>query len=400
MSTNARAAVSAEDRRWAIRYILCFGLVSLFADMTYEGAHGSIGPLLTNLGANVAAVAIISGLGEMIAAGLRFFTGQLADRTRAYWTLAVAGYAFNVLAVPGLAFVNTWQAAAILIVIERTGKAVRGPARDVLLSQATDKVGHGWGFGLHAAMDQTGACAGPLLMAILVAKTGQFKAAFVWLAVPAVLALLSILLARAVRPVEATPPKAKPPQALPDVFWTYIIAAGLLACGFVDFPVLAAHFAHHDLFKPAMIPLLYSMAMAVNGITAVIFGRLFDRYGIVVLTWGILLSMLALPLGFMGGPIAGVLAVTCWASGLGVQDASLRSGIAQVVSMNKRGSAFGTFNGVYGVMWFLGSAVMGIVYSYSIAGVVVFGMAAQLVSAVMFFTLRKPLAEAAAAAGH
>jgi MFS family permease len=396
LSTNAIAGVSPEDRRWAIRYILCFGLVSLFADMTYEGAHGSIGPLLHDLGASVAAVAIISGLGEMVAAGLRFFTGQFADRTRAYWTLAVAGYAFNVLAIPGLAFVNTWQAAAILIVIERTGKAVRGPARDVLLSQATDKVGHGWGFGLHAAMDQTGACAGPLLMAILVAKTGHFKAAFAWLAVPAVLALTSILLARAVRPVEAAPPKAKPPQPLPQVFWTYIIAAGLLACGFIDFPVLAAHFENHQLFTPAVIPLLYSVAMAVNGITAVIFGRLFDRYGIVVLTWGILLSMLALPLGFMGGSIGGVLAVVCWASGLGVQDASLRSGIAQVVSMNKRGSAFGTFNGVYGVMWFLGSAAMGLLYGYSILALVVFGVVAQLVSAVMFFTLRKPLAEAAA----
>jgi MFS family permease len=397
LSTKSIAGVSPEDRRWAIRYILCFGLVSLFADMTYEGAHGSIGPMLKDLGASVAAVAVISGLGEAVAAGLRFFTGQLADRTRAYWTLAVAGYAFNVLAIPGLAFVNTWQAAAILIVIERTGKAVRGPARDVLLSQATDKVGHGWGFGLHAAMDQTGACAGPLLMAILVAKTGHFKAAFAWLVVPAVLALTSILLARAVRPVEAAPPKAKPPQPLPHVFWTYIIAAGLLACGFIDFPVLGAHFELHQLFTPAMIPLLYSVAMAVNGITAVIFGRLFDRYGIVVLTWGILLSMLALPLGFLGGSIAGVLAVVCWATGLGVQDASLRSGIAQVVSMNKRGSAFGTFNGVYGVMWFVGSAIMGLLYSHSLAALVAFGVIAQLISAVMFFTLRKPLAAAAAA---
>ena len=386
-----------DDRRWAIRFIVCFGLVSLFADMTYEGAHGSIGPLLENLGASVAAVAVISGLGEMIAASLRFFSGRLADRTRAYWTLAVIGYALNVLAIPGLAFVSTWQAAAVLIVIERTGKAIRGPARDLLLSEATGKVGHGWGFGLHAAMDQTGACAGPLLMAFLVARTGEFKSAFAWLAIPAVLALASILAARAVRSIDAVPPTPKPPEPLQRVFWTYIVAAGLLACGFVDFPVLGAHFERTRLFAPAMIPLLYSAAMAVNGVTAVVFGRLFDRYGIVVLVWGIVFSMLALPLGFLGGSTGAVLAVVCWASGLGVQDASLRSGIAQAVSMNKRGTAFGTFNGVYGVMWFAGSAIMGLMYARSIIALVVFGVAAQLAAAIMFVGLRRPLAAAAAA---
>jgi MFS family permease len=396
MSSSAPAGVSPADRRWAIRFILCFGLVSLFADMTYEGAHGSIGPMLKDLGASVAAIAVISGLGEMIAASLRFFSGRLADRTHAYWTLAVSGYALNVLAIPGLAFVTTWQGAAILIVIERTGKALRGPARDLLLSEATGKVGHGWGFGLHAAMDQTGAMAGPLLMAFLVARTGRFQPAFAWLAIPAVLALLSILAARAVRAVEAEPPKPKPPQPLPRVFWTYVAAAGLLACGFIDFPVLGAHFEKETLFSPGVIPLLYSLAMGVNGITAVIFGRLYDRYGLIVLTFGIVLSMLALPLGFLGGVTGAIAAVVCWATGLGVQDATLRSGIAKSVSMNKRGTAFGIFNGVYGVMWFLGSTAMGLLYSHSIVALVVFGVAAQLVAAVMFAVVRRPLEAASA----
>lgn len=375
------------------------GLVSLFADMTYQGAHGTIGPLMTGLGASVTAVAIIAGLGEMLAAGLRFFTGRLADRTRAYWTLAIAGYAINLLAIPLLAFVETWQQAALLITIERTGKAIRGPARDLLLSEATGKVGHGFGFGVHAVMDQTGACAGPLLMAVITARTGNISTAFAWLTVPAVLALLSIILARAVRPVRVEPPPPKVLPPMPDVFWPYVIAAGLLAFGFVDFPVLGAHFEKRGMFGAATIPLLYSAAMAMSGLTAFIYGRLFDRYGIVVLSYGIGVSMLALPLGFLGGSTAAVLAVLCWASGLGVQDATLRAGIAQVVSMNKRGTAFGTFNGIYGVSWFLGSAIIGVLYGFSIAAVVVFGMAAQFAAAVMFFRLRKPLAAAIAAGG-
>ncbi len=387
--------VTDADRRSAIKFILCMGLVSLFADMTYEGAHGTIGPLMSDLGASVTAVAIIAGFGEMIAAGLRFFSGRLADRTHAYWTLAIAGYVMNLLTIPLLAFVTTWQQAAFLIVLERTGKAIRGPARDLLLSEATGKVGHGFGFGVHTVMDQTGACAGPLLMAYIAARQGRLAPAFEWLAVPAGLALLSILLARAVRPVKVEPPVPKATPNLPPVFWTYIIASGVLACGFVDFPMLGAHFETQKIFAPSTIPLLYSLAMAVTGATAFLFGKLFDTHGIIVLSLGIVVSLLALPFGFFGGVTGGVIAVLCWATGLGVQDATLRAGIAQVVSMNKRGTAFGTFNGVYGVAWFAGSALMGLLYGWSITAVVAFGIAAQLVAAVMFFNLRKPLAAAA-----
>jgi MFS family permease len=389
---------SSAERKSAIRFILCMGLVSLFADMTYQGAHGTIGPLMTNLGASVAAVSIIAGLGEMVAAGLRFFTGRLADRTHAYWTLAIFGYVINLAAIPLLAFVDTWQQAAMLITIERTGKAIRGPARDLLLSEATGKVGHGFGFGVHAVMDQTGAFAGPLMMAIITARSGNVSTAFAWLTVPAVLALLSIVLARAVRPVRVEPPPTKELPHMPAVYWPYVTAAGLLAFGYVDFPVLGAHFEKNHIFGAATIPLLYSAAMAMTGLTAFVFGRLFDRFGIVVLSYGIGISMLALPLGFLGGAASGILAVLCWAIGLGVQDATLRAGIAQVVSMNKRGTAFGTFNGIYGVAWFLGSVIIGVLYGFSVAAVVVFGIVAQLTAAVMFFRLRRPLAQAIAAA--
>ncbi|MEP6782849.1 MAG: MFS transporter [Acidobacteriota bacterium] len=393
--TKALSEISPADRRSAIKFILCMGLVSLFADMTYEGAHGTIGPLMTDLGASVTAVAIIAGFGEMLAAGLRFFSGRLADRTQAYWTLAIAGYVVNMLSIPLLAFVTTWQQAAVLIIIERTGKAIRGPARDLLLSEATGKVGHGFGFGVHTVMDQTGACAGPLLMAYLAARNGKLAPAFAWLAIPAALALLSILLARAVRPVRVDPPPVKETPAMPPVFWPYIVASGLLACGFADFPMIGAHFEATKVFEPATIPLLYSLAMAMTGLTAFIFGRLFDKHGIVILSLGIIVSLFALPFAFFGGVTGGIIAVLCWATGLGVQDATLRAGIAQVVSMNKRGTAFGTFNGVYGVAWFLGSALMGILYGFSILALVVFGIAAQAIAAVMFFRLRKPLAAAA-----
>ena len=388
--------MSAErtPRSAAIRFIVCLGFVSLFADMTYEGAYSITGPFLSGLGASALQVGFISGFGEMIAASLRYFSGKFADRTQAYWSIVTFGYVLNLIAVPALAFVGSWQAAALLIVVERTGKAMRGPARDVLLSAATAETGHGWGFGLHAAMDQAGAVLGPLLMVAAVAHFKGFGLAFLPLAVPAFLALMSIIVAHAVFPTRATPPKTPVPRELPPVFWRYVAAAGLLACGFIDFPLLAFHIQHTRLVAPEIIPLLYAGAMACVGASALLCGRLFDRYGIVVLAWGILISTLSLPLGFLLGSTGAIVGVMCWGIGLGVQDASLRAGIAQVVSMNKRGSAFGAFNGVYGVLWFGGSVVMGALYSHSLALLVAFGVALQLAAAAWFFALRRPLAAA------
>src|SRR5205807_1793450 len=302
------------DRKAAYRFIVALGFVSLFADMTYEGAHSVIGPLLKDLGASATQVGIIAGLGEMIAASLRYFSGKLADKTRAYWTISTLGYFLNLVVVPGLAFAGSWKTAALLIIAERTGKSLRGPARDVLLSEATEVVGHGAGFGLHAAMDQTGAVLGPLLVAAAVARSHHFGPAFIWLAVP-----------------------------------------------------------------------------ALGAFIALIFGRLFDRFGIQVIVLGIIVSLLALPFGFLGGANGVYVSVACWAIGLGAQDATLRSGISQVVSMNKRGTAFGSFNAAYGVLWSAGSVTMGILYDFSLVAMVVFGIAAQLVAAVIFLTLRSQL---------
>src|SRR5277367_4816478 len=220
--TEPEQATPTERRATALRFIVCLGIVSLFADMTYEGAHSIIGPYLRDLGATGLQVATIAGVGEMLAASLRFFSGRFADRSRAYWAITFCGYAMNVVAVPALAFAQSWQTAAILIVAERTGKALRGPARDVLLSGATQEVGHGWGFGLHSVMDQTGAVIGPLLMVAAVARSHRFGPSFFWLAFPAVGTLVALLMARALNPDRVRAAKAQSSQALRSLFWTYV----------------------------------------------------------------------------------------------------------------------------------------------------------------------------------
>jgi MFS family permease len=389
-----QAFTSADRKRaTALRFIVFLGVVSLFADITYEGARSIIGPLFKSLGASAAQVGLISGLGEFCGFTLRLASGLLADRTRAYWTITILGYAVNLFAVPLLAFAGQWQTAAVLIIAERTGKSLRAPARDVLLSEAAHSVGQGWAFGLHAAFDQTGAVIGPLFVAWAVARAHSYSPAFLYLAVPAAAALGMLLAARAVAPAfeEGAVSDGAPSQPLPRVFWLYVGAAALLAIGFCDFPLIAYHFEKTALAGPSTIPLLYAVAMTMNGALAPVFGKLYDRFGLAALAGGILVSLLALPFAFLGGLALALAGVACWGAGMGAMDAILRAGIAKVVSMTRRGRAFGVFNAVYGVAWLAGSSAMGLLYDFSIASLVALGVLAQLSAAAMFFWLRNRL---------
>jgi hypothetical protein len=87
----------------ALKFVVLLGVVSLFADMTYEGARSAVGPFLGMLGASAFAIGIVSGGGELVGYALRLWSGRLADRTRHYWAITFAGYALNLLAVPLLA---------------------------------------------------------------------------------------------------------------------------------------------------------------------------------------------------------------------------------------------------------------------------------------------------------
>ncbi len=391
--TSERSPSRAE----AIQFIVCLGLVSLFADITYEGARGVTGPFLRNLGASAASVGFVVGLGEFAGYALRLLSGRLADRTGAYWTLTIIGYVVNLISVPLLAYAGNWPLAALLMIAERTGKSLRGPARDVLLSDAAQRIGRGWGFGLHAAMDQAGAVIGPLFMAWAASRTRTYRPAFLFLAIPAASALAALLMARTydVTRESACPARAsaKDRAPLPRVFWTYTTAAGLLALGYVDFPIAAYHFVKAGLFTRVQIPLVYALAMAVNGITAMLFGRLYDRIGLPVLSTGIAISLAGLPLIFLDGPRVAASGVICWGAGMGAMDASLRAGVSQIVPLESRGWAFGLFNAVFGVMWLAGSSAMGLLYDRSVAALVIFGVLAQAAAATLFFSLRRHFRE-------
>jgi MFS family permease len=381
------------DRESAIRFIVALGTISLFADMTYEGARSINGPFLGTLGASAAVVGIVSGAGELIGYGLRLAGGVAADKTRRYWTLVMVGYITNLLVVPLMAIANHWGIAAVLIIAERAGKGLRTPARDVMLSQASKRVGRGWGFGLHEAMDQTGAFLGPLLVALVVKETQHYTRAYALLGIPALLALVALFRAIKLYPDPSRFEEQTTPEmhaaGLPRAFWIYLAAAGLIAAGFVDLPLIAFHFQKANLASPPLIPVLYAIAMGVEGLSALVAGKLFDRAGTPVLMAGVLLAAASNPFVFFGSFYAAVAGMALWGAGMGALQSTLRARISDLVPTERRGAAYGIFNTAYGVLWFAGSSTVGILYGWSLVAVVAFAMAAQLAAIPLLLIARR-----------
>lgn len=380
------------SKRTAMQFVVLLGIVSLLGDMTYEGARGVTGPYLASLGASATVVGMVAGFGELIGLSLRLVFGYLSDRTGRYWTMTLLGYALNLLAVPLLALAGHWEVAALLMITERLGKAIRTPARDAMLSYATKEIGRGWGFGLHEAMDQIGAVLGPLVVAAVLYVRGEYRAGFGVLLIPALLAVAVLVTARLLYPhpraLEIATPELKT-QGFSTIFWLYLTGVALIAAGYADFPLIAYHFGQLSVMPQPWIPVLYAVAMGVDALAALVFGRWFDKKGLVILVLAALLSSFFAPLVFSGGFYAALAGMALWGIGMGAQESVMRAAVGGLVSPERRGTAYGLFNSGYGVAWFLGSLAMGILYDRSLPALIIFSVVMQLAAVPLFLWIGK-----------
>jgi MFS family permease len=374
-SAQAARRVSAE------RFVILIGIVSLFGDMTYEGARSVVGQYLAHLGASATVVGVTAGLGELAGYVLRLASGYAGDRTGRYWAVTITGYVINLAVVPLLALAGSWPFAAGLVVMERTGRALRTPTRDSMLASAATLTGAGWAFGLHEALDTTGAIVGPLAVAGALYIGLGYKFSFAMLAIPASLSLLSLLLARSKFPNPRDLEIGEhigDPQTLPRLFWVCSFAGALIALGYADFSLIAYHFTKAAVVSPAWIPALYSLAMAAAAIAAFLLGRLFDRVGAIVMIPATLVSAASAPLAFLGGPLVAALGLVCWGVGMGAQESVMRALIGSMAPRARRGTAFGLFHAIFGIAWFVGSAALGFIYDRTVVGVAVFSLFFQI----------------------
>jgi predicted MFS family arabinose efflux permease len=382
-------AKSRSVAKSAFKFVLTIGIVNLFADMTYEGARAITGPFLASLGASAFAVGIIAGGGELAGYTLRLIAGYLADKTQKYWWVVMAGYVINMLAVPALALAGNWPLAAALMLAERTGRGIRKPAVDAMVSYAGKSIGRGWVFGLNEGLDQAGATFGPLIVAFVMYSRSDYRKGFGVLLISALLCLTTLVFARIwyPRPHELEEGSAEllETKGFAKAYWIYVAAGALIAAGFADFSLVSFHFKKTANISDTEVALFYALAMGAGAMTNLVFGRLFDRAGYPVAISAFLLGAVFAPFVFLGQFWLILVGMILWGIGMGAQNSLLKAMLTDVIPAAKRSTGFGLFYSVFGAAWFIGSALMGFLYDKSLVTLIVFSVACQLLALPVIF---------------
>jgi len=390
----------------AVAFITLMGIVSLFSDMTHEGARSILGEYLNLAGATGATIGFVSGVGELCGYSLRLLSGIFADKTKKYWTLVIAGYTLQVLAIPALALIpqNGWIIACGLVILERVGKAIKKPAKNTLVSFAASEIGTGKGFAYQEFLDQLGAFLGPVMLFFIAAVKGTdnlfstYRICFALLGIPAVITISLVVLAKVKYPHPEMFEKA---QAATEEFHTqksfvlYMIAICLFAFGFADFTLITLHAAKMEAFPASTLSLLYAAAMAVDAFAALFFGWLFDRIGLKALMLSTLCSAFFSCFIFLtGDPVLMGVGIVLWGVGMGAQESIMKAAVSKIIPSSMRSTGFGIFETGYGIAWFLGSWLLGALYDTNPGWLVAVSVSVQILAIVFYgFCIRKQTEE-------
>ncbi len=386
-------------------FIILFGIVSLFSDMTHEGASSLRGVYLSLIGASAGTIGFISGLGELVGYSLRYFFGKLTDKTHKYWQMTIFGYVLDILAVPALALVGKdgWIYGCGLLVIQRMGKAIKKPAKDTIMSFAASQEGAGKSFAIQEMLDQIGAFLGPFfLYVVMLFKTDGttfeiYSRCFAYLAIPGAITLILLLYTkkRFPNPEHFEPePKEYIPFKMKGSFIFYIIGISLFSFGFIDYSLIIMHVSKNlnaltngvGLINMETIPLIYAGAMLVDAISALIFGIMYDRNGVKALVVSTIISApFSLFIFGFNNIYAVLLGIALWGVGMGAQESILKAAVTSVVPKSSRATGYGIFEMSFGVFWFLGSWLLGVLYDINITSLIIVSMMTQLLSIPFYF---------------
>ena len=397
----------------AMIFIILFGIVSLFSDMTHEGASSIRGAYLSLLGASAGAIGFVSGLGELVGYSMRYVFGRLTDKTKHYWSMTIAGYILDVLAVPALALVGEhgWVAACGLLIVQRMGKAIKKPAKDTIMSFAASREGVGKSFGIQEVLDQIGAFLGPMLLyLVMLLKTegSTFKIYSTCFAVLAVPGAITIILLLATKHYFPNPEQFEPeekefvPFKMKKEFVFYIAGISLFAFGFIDYSLIIMHVSKtyagfgaqltetSALVNGGTLPLLYAGAMLADAAAALIFGLMYDKNGVRALAISTVISApFAIFVFGMNSVPALLFGIALWGVGMGAQESILKAAVTKMVPKSSRATGYGVFECSFGVFWFLGSWLLGVLYDISIPAMIAVSVAAQLAAIPLYIAANK-----------
>ncbi|WP_308534368.1 MFS transporter [uncultured Peptoniphilus sp.] len=390
-----------------VKVVIIFGIISLLGDVIYEGARSANSQYFSLLGISAANIGFYFGLGEFLGYFLRLFAGLVSDIYHMHWPFIFIGYGFLIV-VPLMGTTSSLGVLASLMLLERIGKALRNPSKDTLLSTVSEhEVGIGFAFGIQEALDQLGAFLGPIIFTLVFYFSGHglasYQFAYKLLFIPFILLMAFLYFAykkiKDENLIERIDGKKFSRDKMGKVFWIYCAFSFFSSIGFINFSIIAYHLKVKGLMTDGNITLLYSLAMIVDAITALIIGKAYDILKIKRKNkMGGILIMALIPfvtaiipfftLSFNKSLI--IFGLLIFGLVIGSHETIIRSAIADITPFSKRGTAYGIFNGIYGLAFLIGSSLVGALYDFGNMNLIfIFVLAAQIISLYLFYMLRK-----------
>ena len=351
--------------------ILKLGLVSFLTDLSSEMIFSVFAIFFTTIaGASAALLGLIEGLADLSASSLNYLAGWLSDRSGKRKVLVIAGYGFSTLAKTILLVANGVMGLGLFRVIERLGKGFRGPPRDAWLMSIADHRRRGYSFGVHKALDKSGAVLGPLVAYGLLRWLGESASTYYtlfWVAfVPAVLSI--VVLSRVMEQPGAAYPRESVMQnwqALSPAFKRFLVPAGIFALGYfsLGFFLLKAHALG---FSATDIVLLYALFNTTCVMVAPWVGKLGDRLGRsrIVVSGYALYGLINLGLVFVTSQWGLMVLFALYGVFYAVEDSQSKAFIAEL-EPGRRATAVGVYNFVTGVLYLPASLVAGLLWTFS-----------------------------------
>ncbi len=360
------------------RNVFAISLVSLLNDSSSEIIYPLLPVFLaTTLGASAGAIGIIEGLAESISSLLKLFAGYLSDRLGKRKLLVVAGYSLASLVRPLLTFANSWQQVLAIRLADRVGKGFRTAPRDAMIADTVQLEQRGIAFGFHRAMDHGGAVIGPLLCYLLIVlfvtnrnapTASEFTKIFLLASVPAFLAVIVAIFFMRESPMRSRQGAAIPKLSLrgfDDNFKRFLVVLALftLSNSSDSFLILRALDSGVSV---AVIPLLWAAHHGTKVVSSLLGGDLSDRLGrkrLIVSGW-ILYAAVYAGFAFVANDVSVWILFLIYGVYFGLAEGAEKALVADLVSPEQRGTAYGLYNLAFGITVFPASLLMGMIWDW------------------------------------
>lgn len=374
--------------------VLRLGLVSLLTDFSSEMIFSVFAIFFTTIaGASAAMLGLIEGFADLSASSLNYLSGWLSDRSGKHKLFVLAGYGFSTFAKIMLLVTSSIIGLSVFRVIERLGKSFRGPPRDAWLSAVADPSNRGYSFGVHKALDKTGAIVGPLVAYGLLRWLGDGASTYrilFWVAlIPAVVSLLVLSRVKDQPGIQHRRENMFDTwKTLSPQFKRYLIAAGIFSLAYFSFGFLLLR-AHSAGFAARDIVLLYALFNFTSVVAAPLIGKLGDRTGRARIIMSGYLIYLLMSLGFVFATVQWQIVVLFVLYGLfyAIDEAQSKAFIADL-EPERCASAIGVYNFATGLIYLPASMIAGGLWLWNPAGAFIAAACIALAATVAFLVLR------------